>query len=195
MPHSPMPAHRRNRSVPRALVRALFALAVLAALVVGVPALLLAVGTLPASLPTLDGAREVLLSPDDDGSGLLTAMTVAAWLAWLWLAVPVLIEILAVLARRTTPRLPGMVTGQRLAGFLLGSLVLASPAAAASAATPATTATTTHTPSADPATGTQPSTATAAASSREFTVGAEDSTWWELAEQLLGDGTHHTELQ
>ncbi|WP_312023405.1 LysM peptidoglycan-binding domain-containing protein [Streptomyces sp. RP5T] len=185
-------------------MRGLFAFVVLAVLVVGVPALLLAVGTLPARVPTLDGAREVLLSPDDDGSGLLTAMTVAAWLAWLWLAVPVLIEIVAVVARRTTPRLPGMVTGQRLAGFLLGSLVLASPAAAASAATPAVAATATHVPSASPAAGTQPSTVAATAvaqetatagNSREFTVGADDSTWWELAEQLLGDGTRYTELQ
>jgi nucleoid-associated protein YgaU len=185
-------------------VRGLFALVALAALVVGVPALLLAVGTLPATVPTLDEAREVLLSPDDDGSGLLATMTVAAWIAWLWLVVPVLIEIVAVLARRTTPRLPGMATGQRLAGFLLGSIVLASPAAAASAATPAVAATATHVPSIDQAPSSQPTTLAPAAAvertapsgvSREFTVGAEDTTWWELAEQLLGDGTRYTELQ
>ncbi|MBP5888680.1 MULTISPECIES: LysM peptidoglycan-binding domain-containing protein [Streptomyces] len=204
MQHSPTRVRRRDRSWPRAVVRGLFAFVALAALVVGVPALLLAVGTLPTTVPTLDEAREVLLSSDDDGSGLLATMTVAAWIAWLWLVVPVLIEIVAVLARRTTPRLPGMATGQRLAGFLLGSIVLASPAAAASAATPAVAATSTHVPSAGQATDSQPSTpapSTAAAktatagSSRDFTVGAEDTTWWELAEQLLGDGTRYTELQ
>jgi nucleoid-associated protein YgaU len=205
MPHSPTPVRRQDRSWPRAVVRGLFALVALAALVVGVPALLLAVGTLPATVPTLAEAREVLLSPDDDGSGLLATMTVAAWIAWLWLVVPVLIEIVAVLARRTTPRLPGMATGQRLAGFLLGSIVLASPAAAASAATPAVAATATHVPSADQATSNQQSTpaptaaaekaAVTAGNVREFTVGAEDTTWWELAEQLLGDGTRYTELQ
>ncbi|MEU9286440.1 LysM peptidoglycan-binding domain-containing protein [Streptomyces sp. NPDC048275] len=204
MPHSPTPVRRRGRSWPRAVVRGLFALVALAALVVGVPALLLAVGTLPATVPALDEAREVLLSPDDDGSGLLTTMTVAAWIAWLWLVIPVLIEVVAVLARRTTPRLPGMATGQRLAGFLLGSIVLATPAAAASAATPAVAATAPHTPSADQATSSQqsapaPSAAaekTASAGNvQEFTVGAEDTTWWELAEQLLGDGTRYTELQ
>ncbi|MFG2463311.1 LysM peptidoglycan-binding domain-containing protein [Streptomyces sp. NPDC048523] len=174
----------------------------LAALVAGVPALLLAVGSLPATVPSLDTVRDALLSPDDDGSGLLTTMTVAAWIAWLWLVIPVLLEVVAVLARRTTPRLPGMVTGQRLAGFLLSSLVLASPAAAASAATPAVAATAAHVPSADPATSSQPSTparatspTASAESSREFTVGAGDTTWWELAEQLLGDGTRYTELQ
>ncbi|MBZ3906556.1 LysM peptidoglycan-binding domain-containing protein [Streptomyces griseiscabiei] len=200
MPHSPTPVRRRDRSWPRTVARGLFAFAALAALVAGVPALLLAVGTLPATVPTLDKAREVLLSPDDDGSGLLATMTVAAWIAWLWLVVPVLIEIVAVLARRTTPRLPGMATGQRLAGFLLGSIVLASPAAAASASAPAVAATATHVPSTGQATGGPAPTAAAekmatAGSSRECTVGAEDTTWWELAEQLLGDGTRYTELQ
>ncbi|MGW0825218.1 LysM peptidoglycan-binding domain-containing protein [Streptomyces sp. NPDC002845] len=204
MPHSPTPVRRQDRSWPRAVVRGLFALVALAALVVGVPALLLAVGTLPATVPTLDESRKVLLSPDDDGSGLLTTMTVAAWIAWLWLVIPVLIEVVAVMARRTTPRLPGMATGQRLAGFLLGSILLASPAAAASAATPAVAATAPHTPATDHATSSPQSTPapTAAAERtaptgnvREFTVGAEDTTWWELAEQLLGDGTRYTELQ
>ncbi|KMS74241.1 hypothetical protein ACM01_15105 [Streptomyces viridochromogenes] len=205
MPHSPTPVRRQDRSWPRAVVRGLFALLALAALVVGVPALLLAVGTLPATVPTLDEAREVLLRPDDDGSGLLATMTVAAWIAWLWLTIPVLIEIVAVLARRTTPRLPGMATGQRLAGFLLGSIVLASPAAAASAATPAVAATAPHAPSTDQMTSSQQSTpvptavteksSATAGRGREFTVGAEDTTWWELAEQLLGDGTRYTELQ
>ncbi|MET9913859.1 hypothetical protein ABZZ74_45230 [Streptomyces sp. NPDC006476] len=204
MPHSPTRVRRRDRSWPRAVARGLFAFVALAALVAGVPALLLVLGTLPATVPTLDEARTVLLSPDDDGSGLLTTMTLAAWIAWLWLVVPVLIEIVAVLARRTTPRLPGMATGQRLAGFLLSSIVLASPAAAASAATPAVTATSTHVPSAGQAAGSRPSTpapstaaekTAAAGKSREFTVGAEDTTWWELAEQLLGDGTRYSELQ
>lgn len=204
MPHSPTPVRRQDRSWPRAVVRGLFALVALAALVVGVPALLLALGTLPATGPTLDEAREVLLSPDDDGSGLLTTMTVAAWIAWLWLVVPVLIEIVAVLARRTTPRLPGMATGQRLAGFLLGSIVLASPAAAASAATPAVAATAPHAPSTGQAASSQQNALAPAAAAeksapsgtvREHTVGAEDTTWWELAEQLLGDGTRYTELQ
>ncbi|MCW8101685.1 LysM peptidoglycan-binding domain-containing protein [Streptomyces tauricus] len=201
MPHSPTPVRRQDRFWLRAVVRGLFALVALAALALGVPALLLAVGTLPATVPTLDEAREVLLSSDDDGSGLLATMTVAAWIAWMWLVVPVLIEIVAVLARRTTPRLPGMATGQRLAGFLLGSIVLASPAAAASAATPAIAATAPHAPSTEQATSSPALTATeekAAATAgvvREFTVGAEDTTWWELAEQLLGNGTRYTELQ
>ncbi|MGW3651720.1 LysM peptidoglycan-binding domain-containing protein [Streptomyces sp. NPDC000878] len=201
MPHSPTPVRRRGRSWPRTVLRGLFALA---ALIAGVPALLLAVGTLPATLPTLDSARQVLLSADDDGSGLLTTMTVAAWIAWLWLVIPVLTEVAAVMARRTTPQLPGMATGQRLAGFLLGSIVLASPAAAASAATPALAATAPHAPPADRATNSQhnapaPNTTSEKAapdgSVEEVTVGAEDTTWWELAEQWLGDGSRYTELQ
>ncbi|MFD9203833.1 hypothetical protein ACFWDP_36895, partial [Streptomyces anthocyanicus] len=185
-------------------MRGLVALAALAALFGGVPVLLLAAGTLPAAVPTLDAAREMLLRPDEDGSGLLATMTVAAWVAWLWLVVPVLIEVVAVLARRTTPRLPGMAAGQRLAGLLLGSIVLATPAAAASAATQAVTATAPHAPPADQATKSAQSTHAPSTASeetalarkvQEFTVGAEDITWWELAEQLLGDGTRSIELQ
>ncbi|MFE7034630.1 LysM peptidoglycan-binding domain-containing protein [Streptomyces sp. NPDC057621] len=204
MPHSPALVRHRGSGEPRAVVRGLLALTALTALFGGVPALLLAAGTLPAAVPTLDAAREMLLRPDEDGSGLLATMTVAAWIAWLWLVVPVLIEVIAVLARRTTPRLPGMAAGQRLAGLLLGSIVLATPAAAASAVTPAAAATALHAPPADQATNSQPSVPAPSEASektapagkvREFTVGAEDTTWWELAEQLLGDGARSTELQ
>ncbi|HET6857483.1 MAG TPA: hypothetical protein VFH94_10355 [Streptomyces sp.] len=196
--------HRRGFPRPQSILRGLLALCALAALAVGVPALLLAVGTLPTSIPTPHQARAVLLSRDEDGTGLVTTMTVAAWIAWLWLALPVLIETVAVMTRRTTPRLPGMATGQRLAGFLLGSLVLASPAAAAGSASPAIAVTTPYAPVTGPAPSSQTSnpalpTATPktpqAENTQEFTVGVEDTTWWELAEQLLGDGARYTELQ
>ncbi|MET9122211.1 LysM peptidoglycan-binding domain-containing protein [Streptomyces sp. NPDC004528] len=199
MPHSPTPA---ARSWPHTLLRALAALTALAALVAGVPALLLMVGTLPARLPSLHEAQQLLSAPDDDGSGLVATMTVSAWVAWLWLTVPVLIELAAVLARRTTPRLPGMATGQRLAGFLLGSILLASPAVAATAATPTppVTLSAPHSPAtaAPPVTapGAAPAVTDAAAGpAAPYTVGEGGTTWWELAEQLYGDGSRYEELR
>ncbi|MFE4758405.1 LysM peptidoglycan-binding domain-containing protein [Streptomyces mirabilis] len=208
MPHSPEPARRFGL---RALARGLSALSALALLLVAAPALLSTVGTLPAHIPSLDEARDALMTPDD-GTVLMTTLTAAAWIAWLWLTLPVLIEIGAVLARRTTPRIPGMATGQRLAGFLLGSVLLASPAAAASAATPPTmtsTAAPHHTVStgaaADPgqvaavqrssggaAGGT---TVSATGPVAQYTVSGDGTTWWELAEQLLGDGARYEQLR
>jgi nucleoid-associated protein YgaU len=179
-----------------------------------VPTLLLLLGTVPGHLPTLAGVRQALLSQDDSGTGLVATMTLAAWAAWLWLAIPVVIEVVAVAGRRTTPRLPGMATGQRLAGYLVASLLLAAPAAtAASASTPAPgqTATAPHAPLTSPssssdagspsAAASQSSTAQAAPSSAqasavaEYIVGAGGITWWELAEQLLGDGARYQDLR
>ncbi|MEU3181390.1 LysM peptidoglycan-binding domain-containing protein [Streptomyces albidoflavus] len=190
------------RSRPRALVRGLLSLGALLLLVLGVPVLLWQIGTLPDSIPS----PAALLAPDD-GTLLLTAMTVMAWGAWLWLTVPVLIEVVAVLAQRTTPRLPGMATGQKLAGFLLGSILLASPAAAA-AATPAVAASAPQAVDAAAAGGEEregtkqekvseaaaPAAPASATPVEPVALDAE-ATWWELAEEHLGDGSRYAELQ
>ncbi|MCX4581067.1 LysM peptidoglycan-binding domain-containing protein [Streptomyces sp. NBC_01571] len=189
----------------------MLSLVALAALVVGVPSVLLWLGTVPAHLPTLADVREALLSQDDSGTSLVATMTLAAWAAWLWLTIPVLIEAVSVLARRTTPRLPGMATGQRLAGYLITGLLLAAPAAAASAADltagPAATAPHAPTKAADlnsdsPSAGHHRTGAaaamtatTSAPETAEYTVGAGGTTWWELAEQLFGDGARYPELR
>ncbi|MEV5880925.1 LysM peptidoglycan-binding domain-containing protein [Streptomyces sp. NPDC052101] len=217
MPHT---QHRPRRALtwPLAVVRGLCALAVLTLLLVGVPWMLVTIGTLPGTLPTWDGVHDAVMR-QDDGSGLMILLTITAWITWLWLAIPVLLEIGAVAVRRTTPRLPGMATGQRLAGFLLGSILLASPAAAASAATPAVAATAPHAPhtaAATPAHGIDRQAASASSTAApspagraatpvhrddqatmlaEHTVGKDGTTWWDLAEQYLGDGLRYPELQ
>ncbi|MFJ2397421.1 LysM peptidoglycan-binding domain-containing protein [Streptomyces sp. NPDC087843] len=211
MPHSPT---ARPRGRLQAAIRIVLGLVALAALVVGVPSVLLFLGTVPAHLPTLAGAREALLSQDDSGTSLVATMTLAAWAAWLWLTIPVLIEAVSVLGRRTTPRLPGMATGQRLAGYLITGLLLAAPAATASAASLTTgpAATAPHAPTAvpsqtsdsapsDPDTAHHAHGVAAAATTpaqtsdvAQYTVGAGGTTWWELAEQLLGDGARYPEL-
>ncbi|MER6074633.1 LysM peptidoglycan-binding domain-containing protein [Streptomyces sp. NPDC001817] len=217
MPHT-QNRPRRTLTWPLAVARGVWALTVLALLLIGVPWLLLTVGTLPSALPSWNAVHEALMRPDD-GSGLMILLTVAAWITWLWLVIPVLLEIGAVAARRTTPRLPGMATGQRLAGFLLGSILLASPAAAASAATPAVAAAAPHSPHTTAATpagdvdrqaASASSTATASPAGRaaapllrddrttaltEHTVGKDGATWWDLAEQYLGDGLRYPDLQ
>lgn len=187
-----------------AAVRALFALALLAALVVAVPAVLLNVGHLPSGIPSPADVTEALSAPDD-GTLLMTALTLGAWTAWLWLVLPVIAETGAVLARRTAPRLPGMATGQRLAGFLLGSILLAAPAATAVAA-PAPAASAPHAPHtpalergnpdapAEHATA-GPRTPAAGATGPRHTVGEEGTTYWDLAETFLGSGLRHQDIK
>ncbi|MFF1593104.1 LysM peptidoglycan-binding domain-containing protein [Streptomyces sp. NPDC058286] len=190
-------AHRIVRW-PLVLLRLIARLAGLAVLVVGVPALLLKVGTLPQHVPSLDQARDALMAPDD-GSLLFTTLTVAAWIAWLWLLVPLLVELVAALAHRATPRLPGMVTSQRLAAYLLGGLLLASPAAAATAATPAVAATSTldH-GSPAPAVADNASRAAAAVTTggpaKEHHVTDEGVVAYDVAEERLGDGLRWRDL-
>ncbi|MFD5814721.1 LysM peptidoglycan-binding domain-containing protein [Streptomyces sp. NPDC127038] len=213
MPHSPAPTPRAG--LLHAAARALLALGALTVLVVGVPGLLLAVGTVPAHLPSVAGVRHAVLSQDDSGTGLFTTMTLAAWAAWLWLTFPILIEVAAVLARRTTPRLPGMLTGQRLAGYLIASVLIAAPAATAGAATltAAPTATAPHAPGTAPVAGAhsdapsaaaidedrpdgvRPAPAAPAAEAGQYTVPAGGTTWWELADEVLGDGARYQELR
>ncbi|MFG3134275.1 LysM peptidoglycan-binding domain-containing protein [Streptomyces tendae] len=177
---------------PLALLRLLARLAVLAVLVAGVPAVLLKVGTLPRHVPSVSEARDALMAPDD-GSLLFTTLTVAAWIAWLWLLVPLLVELVAVLAHRSTPRLPGMVTSQRLAAYLLGGLLLASPAAAATAAPPVAAAATLDQASPAPASvdkadRTATATAETGPAAKEHHVAEEGVVAYDVAEQRLGDG-------
>ncbi|MDQ8707523.1 LysM peptidoglycan-binding domain-containing protein [Streptomyces sp. LHD-70] len=199
---------------PLAWLRRLLALAALAGLLAGVPLLLLEFGTLPVGVPSMEQAQDALSGPDD-GTLLMTVLTLSAWLCWLWLAIPVIAEVAAVAARKTTPRLPGMGTGQRLAGFLLGSIILASPAAAASAATPAVAVTASHAQAPESSSahtaapagqhGAQGDLARQAASPApvrpqsdavaQYTVPEGGATWWDLAERLLGDGLRYGELQ
>ncbi|CAA9288420.1 MAG: CBM50 [uncultured Friedmanniella sp.] len=108
------------------VLRGLGALLVLLLLLVGVPAMLLAVG---ARWPTT-WSRQVLLRPDD-GTVLLALVTAAAWLAWAVLALSVLAELVTAATRaRIRVRLPGLAGPQRaVAGLVLAVLALgAAPA-------------------------------------------------------------------
>ncbi|MEU5108463.1 LysM peptidoglycan-binding domain-containing protein [Streptomyces sp. NPDC021354] len=187
MPASPT----TRRHWPTALLRALAGLAGLAALLSGIPLALLRFGTLPSTMPGPGRILEALTAPDD-GSLLMTALTLAGWAVWTWLTLPLLVEIAAVIVRHSTPRIPGLGTPQRIAGFLIGSILLASPAAAAAAATPAAAATATA-PHHGTATGepTPTSTTTDKADTQDwptYRVTTDDVALWDLAEKLFGEG-------
>ncbi|MEU7615152.1 LysM peptidoglycan-binding domain-containing protein [Micromonospora rifamycinica] len=112
-------------------------LVVLVALLAGAPVALLAFAgnPLPDHLPTLTEIG-TLLTSRDDGQLFIRALALVGWFGWATFAFSVLVELGAQVARRQTPRLPGMGRQQRAAAALLGSVALiiaASPAASAAA--------------------------------------------------------------
>lgn len=146
-----MTSHRRatgriSSRVSRRLflaVRGVLAVLALAALLAGIPLVLLALGADPRTvrLPTLDRVRQLLTSPDD-GTLLLAAVRVVAWAAWVVLVLSVLVEIKAAVTRRTAPTLRGLGAVQQPAAYLIATITAAlATSTAATAAPPAQTAT------------------------------------------------------
>ncbi|MEV8535633.1 LysM peptidoglycan-binding domain-containing protein [Streptomyces sp. NPDC051211] len=169
-----------------ALLRALFGLAVLAALIVGVPYMLLTVGHQPTELSGFDQLLE-----QDDGTLFLVALTCIGWAGWASFTFSALVEIIALLRRRSAPKIKGLGSLQSLAGFLIGSIVLLAPTAA-SAATPgpAVAAAAVHTMG-EASASAAPSATAAWASEVDWprhTVTSTTELPWDLAEEYLGDG-------
>ncbi|MEV0604628.1 LysM peptidoglycan-binding domain-containing protein [Streptomyces sp. NPDC050315] len=170
------------------LLRALLGLTVLAALVLGVPYALLTVGHQPTEL---SGGLEMLLRPDD-GRLFLVVLTCLGWAAWALFTVSVLVEVVAVLRRRSAPRVRGLGGLQSLASFLIGAIVLLAPSAASAATPTAVAATATHSVG-DAASASSSSSATSVkggekASNPTHTVTSPRETLWDLAETYLGSG-------
>lgn len=180
--HTPAPLRAAG-----AILRALLGLLFLTALIAGVPYLLLAVGHQPTEL---SGAINLL--EQDDGTLFLIVLTCIGWLGWAAFTFSAVVEIIAVLRRRSAPRIKGFGSLQSLASFLIGGIVLLAPTAA-SAATPGPAIAATATHSVD---GSSASTAPSA----KAPVLADDADWpqhtvasatelpWDLAEEYLGDG-------
>ncbi|MGP4001342.1 LysM peptidoglycan-binding domain-containing protein [Streptomyces sp. 8N706] len=181
--HTPAPLRALG-----ALLRALLGLALLVALVGGVPYLLLTVGHQPTEL---SGGFDLLMQ-QDDGSLFLVALTCIGWVGWAAFTFSVLVEIIAVLRRRSAPRIKGLGSLQSLASFLIGGIVLLAPTAASAATTgSAVAATTVHTVG---------ESSTSATPSAKPAASADDANWpkhtvasttelpWDLAEEYLGDG-------
>lgn len=166
------------------VLRALLGLSLLAALVVGAPYLLLAVGHQPTEL---SGGTK-LLTQQDDGSLFLVVLTCIGWAAWAAFAFSVLVELVAVLRRRSAPRIRGLGGMQSLASFLIGGIVLLAPTAASAATvTPAVAATVTHTVGQGNG-ATHETQAAAGTAKLRHTVTSATESPWELAQTYLGSG-------
>ncbi|MET9734562.1 LysM peptidoglycan-binding domain-containing protein [Streptomyces sp. NPDC006458] len=170
------------------LLRAVLGLVVLAALLASVPYLLLAVGHQPTELA--DGFS---LAEQDDGRLFLVVLTCLGWAGWAAFAFSALVEIVAVLRRRSAPKIKGLGSLQSLASFLAGGIALLAPTAASAATvTPAVAATAAHTVG-EASTAVGKAAGAASARSDEnggprHTVASASELPWDLAEDYLGDG-------
>ena len=172
------------------------------------PFLLIAIGAAPwkADLAAL---RTLLTSPDD-GTLAMVVIAAVAWIAWAFVAVSVVLEVVSQVRGLPTPTLPGLGAPQRAVGqlvavaallFVAGPTVVAAfpaPPARAAAAAPVL-----ETPRLAPveASPVLPEAAplpaaeapTKQQSTIDYTVKRGDSLW-KIAERLLGDGTRFTEI-
>jgi nucleoid-associated protein YgaU len=116
-------AHRSRSGIGRVFA-GLFALLAMAGGVVGLPLLLLRVAgpPWPSEVPAPDEIWSLLSGPDN-GSLLLGALTVVAWVAWATFVLSVLVEIPAQLRGRRTVRLPGLGLQQRVAAVLVAAII------------------------------------------------------------------------
>ncbi|ASY37002.1 MULTISPECIES: LysM peptidoglycan-binding domain-containing protein [unclassified Streptomyces] len=172
------------------VLRALLGLAVLLALLAGIPLALVAVGHPPSEL-TQQGFG--VLTQQDDGTLFLTVLTLLGWAAWAALALSTLIEATALVRRRAAPRVRGLRGMQSFVGMLLGGLVLIVPTTA-SAATPAhghpVSISAPQSVSAEegPETTAVKNSGGHQAPGPVHTVLSSTETPWSLAEQYLGSG-------
>lgn len=186
----------------------------IAAILAGLPALLLVAGVLPASVPAPESWWSAVTSPDD-GSTALVVITVVGWVCWAILAVSIVLEVAARLRGAAhAPDLPGLALPQSMARGLVGGAMLliasspmgtpASTAAPADvAAAPQQVAAAPSTPTEAPPAATTPSRDGATheedvadgeqTAVREITVAPGDSLW-ALSETHLGEGRRFTEI-
>ncbi|MGV8968291.1 MAG: LysM peptidoglycan-binding domain-containing protein [Cellulomonas sp.] len=109
----------------RARLVGLLASVLLIGVVVAVPAALVRVGVdlIPSDLPTLGQVWTALRSPDD-GTLVLRAVTLVAWLAWMVLSVSIVLEVLARLRGVRAPSIPGLQVPQLAALQLVSAAAL-----------------------------------------------------------------------
>jgi len=187
------------------------ALLLIVGIVVGLPAVLIAVGANPfgAGLPSFSDIAGALMSPDD-GSLVLGLIKIVAWLAWAFLTLSLLVEVVSRARGLRAPRMPGLRLPQNAARGLVGAAVMlfvsvptitaanAAPASAAPAVlqpTHVATASITSTPPAAAPTETPapPEVAAPVQATTQYTVQPHESLW-KIAESKLGDGHRYTEI-
>ncbi len=182
----------------------LAAFVALVALLVGLPAVLLALGWGPTP-SGLDGWWAALTSPDD---GHLTVLVLkgAAWVVWGLLALTILTETIAAIRGLEAPKLPGLRWSQAPARRLVTAallLFIAVPAtgietASATPDSPSPVATATSTvapgPSASGGTSSRATALVETATPRLTHTVKRGETLWSIAEQHLGSGTRYPEI-
>ncbi|MFJ3840578.1 LysM peptidoglycan-binding domain-containing protein [Streptomyces sp. NPDC090054] len=198
-PRTPARPARSGARTAAAILRALLSLTVLAALIVGLPALLWWATTIvgPPGLAALSS----LLSTDDSGQVFLLLLAAAGWIGWACFAVAVLLEIPAQLRGRAAPQIRGLV-GQRAAAVLVGAIFVALPTgtalAAPSLAPPATAQPAAVSATSTPGAPSEARQATGTTAEAEVTHRVRDArpaeSLWSIAEQRLGDGEKWTDI-
>ena len=176
-------------------------------IVLGLPALFLAIGAspIPDQTPTLDGIKNALLAPDD-GTLVLGLFKVIGWVAWAFMALSLVVEAIARLRKVQAPQLPGLGRPQAAARGLIGLaalLFIAAPIAAqastiSSAAAAAGGGGTRHAPV--PSTRRPPSRTSRSTTKQERQRKTVDhavrpgESLWSIAEDHFGDGARYKEL-
>ena len=196
-----------RRALARAwrLLRAVAGLAVIAALLAGLPWGLarLTGSPLPRTWPGWQQAQRFLASPLSDGA-IIRFLADAAWLLWAVFALSLLIELIAVTRGQPAPRLPAIAPVQALAAALVGATMMTAlhvPRAQTRSAPPLHAALTSATSISAPLVPGRTAQLTAAsetavrAASGDGTVRArpkvyrvqQDDDLWDIAERFLGD--------
>ena len=107
------------------ILRGLAALALLLALVLGMPAALVALAQELHPLGSINAANLLgALSRPDDGSLFLAALFLIGWLTWFVFAISVAVELVAFTRGVATPRLPGFKVAQQGAAALVATSAL-----------------------------------------------------------------------